>query len=230
MSVQSQSELKNSITKLEADVTGIINLGARPGDRLAESARKLLPAAQSIVVFATEVYRESVDLLSTEMTTGEASLNAIFVRNSDYVCSRLNKAAFDAVRLSHRHGFKALPLTADGGPFDGRFLFAPFSYKHAAEAAGLGYFGKSSLIISPEFGPRMRLSCCLTEAGLEPTPGSGGASQCAGCQVCIDSCPAEALAEPAGDDPYAINKSACSLFRNTSGGCANCMKVCPGGF
>lgn len=47
---------------------------------------------------------------------------------------------------------------------------ALFSHKHAAVRAGLGEFGPNNLVITPEYGPRVRFSSVLTAAPLEPSP------------------------------------------------------------
>lgn len=113
---------------------------------------------------------------------------------------------------------------------DARFLEAVFSYKHAGQAAGLGKIGWNALLITPDLGPRVRLSCCLTEATLEPKNASMNMNlECYSCGLCLKSCPAKALTEPQDDEQYAINKFACSSFRSASGGCAECMRVCPVG-
>lgn len=48
--------------------------------------------------------------------------------------------------------------------------FSPFSQRHAAVRAGLGEFGLSNIVVTPEFGPRVRFVSVITEALLEPDP------------------------------------------------------------
>lgn len=220
--------LETFIAKLDVDARGIISIAAWKGTRLEQTALALLPKARSVVVFAMEVYREIVDLALPGKTMGVASMNDLLDANADFLAARLTRAAYDTARASHELGLKALPLPAKGCPFDARFLQAVFSYKHAAQAAGLGNIGKHSLLVTPAFGPRVRLSCCLTEALLEPTMG-GTPWKCAGCDICIENCPAGALAEPQPGEPYSMNKFACFSFRSASGGCAECMRLCPAG-
>ncbi|MCK4274656.1 MAG: hypothetical protein KAW90_07155, partial [Dehalococcoidales bacterium] len=45
-----------------------------------------------------------------------------------------------------------------------------FSQRHAAVRAGLGEFGFSGLVITPQYGPRVRYVSIITEAELEPDP------------------------------------------------------------
>ncbi len=219
-------KLQELISRLEVDAVGIASLDEWKGTKLEEISLKLLPRARSVVVFAMEVYQEILDITSSKKVMGTASTNDLLARNADFLNGRLTKAAYDVAKASHSNGLKALPLPAAGCPLDTRFLEAVFSYKHTAQAAGLGYIGRSSLLITPDFGPRVRLSCCLTDAKLEPTKRNTD-YRCAKCRICIDNCPSEALAEPQAGEAYVINKFACSSFRNASGGCSECMRLCP---
>lgn len=220
--------LAEVMSKLEVDLVGIVQLAQWQGTKLEENAKKLLPQARSVVVLAMEIYPEVLDLTSVGRVTGAASLYDLFDRHAEYISGRLTRAAYDVAKASRRAGRKALPLPAVGCPFDMRFLEAIFSFKHAAEAAGLGKLGWHSLLTTPDFGPRVRLACCLTEAALEPTKGNM-VLECDSCSLCLDSCPAKALARPQAGELYVINKFACSAFRTAAGGCAECMRVCPVG-
>ena len=221
--------LQDLISKLDVDAVGIASLAEWKRTKLEETALKLLPQARSVVVFAMEIYPEILDLTSPERIMGVASTNDLFDRTADFLSGQLTEAAYDAAKASHRFGLKALPLPAAGCPLDTRFLEAVFSYKHAGQAAGLGKIGWHSLLITSGFGPRVRLSCCLTEAALEPTNTTDMVIECDDCGICLDNCPARALAKPQAGELYAINKFACSAFRDASGGCSDCMRVCPAG-
>ena len=215
-------------SKLDMDAVGVASLAEWKGTKLEETALKLLPQARSVVAFAMEIYPEILDLVSPQRIMGVASMNDLLDRQADFLNGRLTKAAYDIAKAFRSAGLKTLPLPAIGCPLDGRFLEAVFSYKHAAQAAGLGRIGWHSLLITPDFGPRVRLSCCLTEAVLEPTK-TDMTIQCDSCGICLDNCPAGALAKPQAGGLYTINKFACSSFRNASGGCVECMRLCPAG-
>ncbi len=223
------SALRKLISELEVDAVGIASLAEWKGTKLEETALRLLPQARSVIVFAMEIYPEILALTSPERITGAASMNDLLDRNADFLAGRLTKAAYDIARASRSAGVKALPLPAAGCPMDRRFLEAVFSYKHAGQAAGLGKIGWHSLLITPGFGPRVRLSCCLTEAALEPTTTNNMIVECDSCVICLDNCPAKALVEPQAGELYTINKFACSAFRTASGCCAECMRLCPAG-
>ena len=225
--VTESSTLQDAISRLDVDAVGIANLADWKGTKLEETALKLLPETRSVVVFAMEIYSEILNHTSHERVMGAVSMNNLFAQDADFLYGRLTKAAYDMARVSHRIGLKALPLPARGCPLDGRFLEAVFSYKHAAQATGLGKIGWHSLLITPGFGPRVRLSCCLTEAELEPTTAVSEPLICGSCRICLDNCPAGALSEPQAGEQYAMNKFACTTFLNASGGCAECMRLCP---
>ena len=223
-----RSLLKELGPELDADIVGVAALGDWKGTRLEETALRLLPQAKSVVVLAKEIYPEILDLSSPERITGAASLNDVLDHNAEYINGRLNEAVYDIIKAFRQRGLKALPLSAAGCPYDARFQEAVFSFKHAGQAAGLGKMGWHSLLITPGFGPRVRLACCLTEAELEATSLDYD-TDCAGCGICLEVCPAKAISEPETGQPYAINKYACCSFRSAAGGCSECMKLCPRG-
>ena len=221
--------LRDLISELDVDTVGIASLVEWKGTRLEESALRLLPEARSVVVFAMEIYPEILNHATPARIIGTPCLNDLLTQSIDFLNGRLNKAAYDFGRACHKIGRKVLPLPARGCPLDARFLEAVFSYKHAAQAAGLGKIGWHSLLITPDFGSRVRLACCLTEAELKPTTAVDKTFECESCQICLNKCPAGALSEPQSSELYTINKFACTTFLNASGGCAECMRLCPVG-
>jgi len=69
--------------------------------------------------------------------------------------------------------------------------------KQQAVMAGLGQWGKNSLVIHPEFGTWLRFMAVKVDAKLTPT-GSGIDSHeenplCEGCTACVDACPVGVL-------------------------------------
>ncbi len=220
--------IQEALSRMEVDAMGIASVADPAEPRLRAQVEALLPEARSIVVFAMEIYPEVLDHSKPAKLMGEVSARDLLGPHMDYLNGRLNKAIYDVARACRRQGFKALPMPAANYPTDQRYLTSILSYKHAAEAAGLGTIGRHSLLVTPEFGPRVRLACVLTDAELKATPRLAD-GLCDGCNDCIAACPANALSEPADGEAYAINKFACQAFRNASGSCSDCMRVCPQG-
>ncbi|UCH14106.1 MAG: epoxyqueuosine reductase [Bacteroidales bacterium] len=71
-------------------------------------------------------------------------------------------------------------------------LRVDFSHKMAATRAGLGWIGKTGLLISKKFGPRLRLATILVRKPLFLTQKPYNKSKCGKCNICVDLCPANA--------------------------------------
>ncbi len=67
-----------------------------------------------------------------------------------------------------------------------------FSHKMAATRAGLGWIGKTDLLISEKFGPRIRLATVLTNHPFENLGVPITESHCGNCDVCVEICPGHA--------------------------------------
>lgn len=107
-----------------------------------------------------------------------------------------------------------------------------FSHRHAALLAGLGTFGTNNMLLTPEYGPRVRFGSVLTAAVLPPDPVRQD-DLCTHCMSCVRRCPARALGGEAYPDGL-TDKQAC-LSRNIALGkryispCGICIAVCPVG-
>ena len=87
------------------------------------------------------------------------------------------------------------------------YLRGDINLRHAVEAAGLGRISPvNGMLITPEFGPRVRIGVCMTTAELEPTP-LITEELCDRCLRCVNECPAGAISEngPVEFDPIKCN-------------------------
>ena len=212
----------------DVDLVGVAAVADARGTPLYDSAISLLPGARSIIVLAMEIFQEVVHLVGPDKVMGEAAARDLLGPHYDYLNGRLNRGLYELAKVYRAAGYKTIPLPSQGTPTDTRYQRGILSFKHAGEYAGLGRIGHSSLLVTPEFGPRVRLACLLTDAEI-PSTRREVADQCAGCEVCVASCPAGALAEPAAGQVYAINKYACAVYRQGTGACSTCLAVCPAG-
>jgi len=80
----------------------------------------------------------------------------------------------------------------------------PLSQKRLAQLAGFGNYGKNALIISPTFGPWLRLATILTNAEMIPDE-PFEQNLCGNCEECVKACPVGALV------PYKVDASKCLL-------------------
>lgn len=117
---------------------------------------------------------------------------------------------------------------ASTGGTDQRYLIGLLSLKHMAVQAGLGVFGYNSLLITPQYGPRVRLTAIVTDAKIT-SDAPLVENFCINCEkLCLSLCPAKALKKPSHGS-YEINKFACSQYLSTRPTCSICLKACPVG-
>ncbi|CAJ35587.1 4Fe-4S double cluster binding domain-containing protein [Methanocella arvoryzae] len=108
----------------------------------------------------------------------------------DVINLRLDEVASKIAGEVQRAGHRAYPVPASARTDDER-ICAVFSHKLAAHLAGLGWIGKSCLLVTPEAGPRVRFVTVLTDALLPA--GEPMEVQCGNCTECVDACPVQAF-------------------------------------
>ncbi len=150
---------------------------------------------------------------------------------------RLDTVSYKISNLLQKEGYHVLPIPASERCDDER-IAAVFSHKLAAHLAGIGWIGKSCLLISPEAGPRARWITVLTNAPLETT-GTPMEESCGECNRCVEVCPVNAFTgkEFRADEPREIRYDArkCEQYfeeLEKAGEipvCGLCIHVCPHG-
>ena len=107
--------------------------------------------------------------------------------------------------------------------------------------AGLGELGRNGLLITPQFGPRVRLCKVLTDLPLKlDKPIDFGVQEyCEKCKKCLENCPTHAISEDktataittsnnSGVLKWPVNGERCFRFWCEKGvDCSICIKVCP---
>jgi epoxyqueuosine reductase len=166
------------------------------------------------------------DPLATLGQKDRASIS-VYARNRDYhdvIKGKLKEAA----------GFLASRASSDVKVFVDT---APVMEKPLAEAAGLGWQGKHTVIVSREFGNWLFLGAIFTTAELPAD--APERDHCGSCRRCLDVCPTKAF--PA---PYQLDARRCISYLtiehkghipadlregigNRVFGCDDCLAVCP---
>jgi len=155
----------------------------------------------------------------------------------DVVNSQLDSITLRLSKELEREGYRAYPISSSQRVNDEK-ICAAFSHKMAAHLAGLGWIGKSCLLVTPEAGPRVRFATILTDAPLDAT-GAPMKQRCGECQECVKVCPASAFTGRAfaEDEPREARYDALKCQEYMTGMekktgravCGMCLYICPHG-
>ncbi len=152
------------------------------------------------------------------------TVNSLLDQAGYRIASVLSSAGFPSVWIP-RDGYGSVSVLKDKP-------VAFFSHRHAAFLAGLGNFGMNNMLLTRDFGPRVRFTSILTAAELPPDPVLEE-PLCTRCRRCVTACPVNALED--GDYPSSLtDKKACAtrseeLSKQFISPCGICIKVCPVG-
>jgi len=105
--------------------------------------------------------------------------------------------------------------------------------------AGLGELGRNGLLVTPKYGPRVRLAKVITDMPLEADrPISFGVTEfCESCMLCAEHCPSESISKgprtwkgtSISNNPgifkWYIHPESCYDYNGFS--CSDCKRVCP---
>ena len=142
---------------------------------------------------------------------------------------QLDRAAFELADVVQKAGYAAAAIPASQvigrNPMRGHL-----SHKLLGWAAGIGWIGRSSLLVHPEYGAGVRYVSVLTDAPLAAGTPHGGS--CGECRRCAALCPAHAIHDSFRDfDLDACYEKLCEFSRMPGIGqhiCGLCVKACMG--
>jgi epoxyqueuosine reductase len=171
------SEVEQKLRNDGASLVGFADVSGLP-----TSLTGGLPRAISIAVrLDPEIVRKIENGPTPRYFAEYNRINALLGQLSDRAAGVLTGA-----------GFRADPVRATTNQFNPVTLSMPVQHKTIATRAGLGWIGKSALLITKEYGPAVRLGSVLTDADLQ-TGTPMNESHCGSCRQCVDRCPARAI-------------------------------------
>ncbi|MCM8785666.1 MAG: hypothetical protein NC827_06385 [Candidatus Omnitrophica bacterium] len=202
-------KVKEVAKKLGADLVGIADVNRFEGAPKQTDPRYINPDAKALIVIGLRIPRgvlrgiEEGTYFLSYSSQGYGSINMIY---NPFILYHLTRFIED-------NGYEATPIPNDYYNWpaityhDGKLKEnwsrpvspekpAPDVFIHfriAAYLAGLGEIGYSKLLLTPEFGPRQRFACILTDAPLEPDPIYQGPKLCDRCMLCVKECSAGAI-------------------------------------
>ncbi len=185
----------------------------------------IFPEARTVIVIGIPVH---LPVLETAPSIFYHELyrtvNTLLDTSAYRIASFLNSKGSPSVAIP-RDGYGSIDILVENP-------IAFFSHRHAAYCAGLGNFGVNNMLLTPEYGPRVRFTSIFTAAGILPDP-LLEKPLCTRCMRCVLACPVHAL--PGDGYPESLtDKKACAtrsavLNRCHSSPCGICIKVCPVG-
>jgi epoxyqueuosine reductase len=199
-------------------------LAARQEQR--SDPRKLWPEVESIILLGMN-YGPAGDPLAGLAQRSTANIS-VYARGHDYhelIKGKLKQLGSWLVKEAKGTELKVFVDTA------------PVMEKPLAQAAGLGWAGKHSNLVSRDFGSWLFLGVIFTNLPLLPdTPEK---DRCGSCHACLDICPSQAFPRP-----YVLDARRCisyltiehkghigagfrPLIGNRIFGCDDCLAVCP---
>lgn len=179
------AEVKDVARANGAALVGVAAVESIPLSTPPLPVTKLMPEARTVVVFAIPMLRGSIE--SPSIYSAMISTHAIY-KEEEILALRVG-------RLLEEQGYRAALVVA-ASPIEmsreTKGLLGDISLRHAAVGAGLGTIGKSRLLLTAKWGPRVRLGAVVTDAPLaadKPVL----ERMCDDCDLCVQSCPAQAL-------------------------------------
>lgn len=191
--------------------------------------RSILPNVRSVLMLGMEYRggpREQVEPLDSEGRRGRVARYAQGPDYHPYLWSQLRELA--------RWLQEASPGCAVRGVTD----TAPLLERDFARRAGLGWFGKNTMLINPRRGSFFFLAALLTDLDLPPDR-PFERNHCGSCTACLEACPTQAFPKP-----FVLDATRCISYLtiehrsaipedlrpglgNWLFGCDVCQEVCP---
>ncbi|WP_027486591.1 tRNA epoxyqueuosine(34) reductase QueG [Allorhizobium undicola] len=209
---------------LEAGHHGTMEWMAETQARRADP-RVLWSQVRSIAIFAMN-YGPDHDPRALQGDRAKAAIS-VYARNRDYhdiIKGRLKEVA---TRFAARAG-EDVKVFVDT---------APVMEKPLAAAAGLGWQGKHTNLVSRDFGSWLFLGSLFTTAELDADEAER--DHCGSCRACLDACPTAAFPAPYQIDARrcisyltiehkgVIDRNLRPAFGNRIYGCDDCLAACP---
>ncbi len=156
-------------------------------NRWTKKLRDTMPEARSVIVFGIQS-TDDADEIEIQRANGAVDYPGYLP---------ISIIMRDLMRILRESGYRACAPS----------VYA--SHKRTAQLAGIGRYGKSSLIIHPKYGPWLRIGAVLTDAPMQPDK-PFEEDLCGRCERCVRACPAGAL------EPYVVDPDRCLVGATTA--------------
>ena len=215
------NRIKNLAKQFGSDLCGVASV-----DKFENAPRGFHPK---------DVFEDTKSLIALACRVPESALFAKtsipYSAMSDVIMTKVHSIAISLVLELESLGYRAVMIPSvpydywDAENTEGRGIL---SLKHIGYYAGLGYIGKNTLLCNREYGNLIKLGAVITNAVLKPDEVYEGQMCNESCNLCVKSCPVEAI------ENYKVDQKKCRLHSEVLNGrgieitvCMNCRKACP---
>ena len=215
-------KIKALIKDLGADLCGISDVKRFQDAPKGFNPIDIYSKCKSVIVFAKRV------------PAGSLSANSCvpYTHANNIATQEVDRIGLDLCQILQDSGIEAIPIPSDD-PLEyweeeNQCARGILSLRHAGYLAGLGVLGKNTLLMNEEYGNMIQIGAVLVDIQLEGDPIANYSICAERCNLCIDSCPQEAL------DGVTVNQKLCRKLSNfiTERGyvlkkCHLCRSICP---
>jgi epoxyqueuosine reductase len=233
-----ENEIREIVNRFGIDLVGMADLAPALA-RIVDQGGAIFESYPRAVSLGCRLANEVVDAIEDH---GNRALVMNYIHHLySVVNQRLDQAALSITGFFMEKRYRAFPVPASQVlSYETYTGLAP--HKTAARLSGIGWIGRSALLVTREYGPRVRFATVYTDAPLET--GMPANTGCGTCRICVDMCPAGAITgEAFGEkkprdhiydakacDEYMRERRLSLLGKHVFGGnCGLCVQVCPFG-
>jgi len=177
-------------------------------------------------------------LSDSVLKTIEERPSIMYFQHYRIVNTKLDLLSLDTVKFIEDKGYNAFPIAASQSLNTEKDSYKGlFPHKTGATLSGIGFIGKNALLITPEYGSKIRLATVLTDMKLESSKTEDILPGCGECTICSKACPAGAITgknyKPGSKRESVFDAAKCSTQMKTytdigrGAVCGICIKVCP---
>lgn len=196
-------QIKAAAKRLGADIVGIGSIDRWHTAPIQMDPKQIMPNAKSIIAMGFRVMRGSLrgveegTYFSNYSAMGYGGITYLYMPMTVINLSKMiEDEGYEAVPMGHQSDWRAI----DGVGYLRENYSRPVAPGKAAPdvminlriagfLCGLGEIGYSKMLLTPEFGPRVRVGIIITDMELEPDPIIEPGTLCNRCMACVRECP-----------------------------------------
>ena len=196
-------DIKAAAKRMGADLVGIGSIDRWSTAPVQMDPKQIMPNAKSIICLGFRVLRGSLrgveegTYFSNYSAMGYGGITYLYMPMTVINLSKMiEDAGYEAVPMGHQSDWRAIdnlgymrknysrPVEPGKAAPD-----VMINLRIAGFLCGLGEIGYSKMLLTPEFGPRLRVGIIITELELEPDPIMEPGTLCNRCMACVRECP-----------------------------------------